>query len=444
MGGLKCIAGICSMFLAGNAMAVTNPLQKIPLGKAFLNANANLRLRYEYQNNYNIKKYTNTRDDYLLERLRFNTELKTQKRFKLFIQFQDSHSIGCKLKNSDFKGKSPYVNELDLRQAYIEWNRINNSAFGFKIGRQQISYRDNRVFGPGSWGNVGRYTWDAIMLKYEIPVLSIDAFFAKRIFYLPEKFLDKYYPYDVYAVYMKIKKLPVIFDAFSVFKYNKSDVTDEFGNFFPRERRYTFGFYFKGKSLLKRRFFLDYSGLFAYQTGSYSSRKLDISAYGWYFNLGLDYKFYVPQSLWAKYSYGSGDKDPNDNKYQTFDGLFGGMAKYFGRMNLFCWSNIKDYQLSYHVKPLKNLKLIMDYHWFYLAQKTDYWYYFNCKPVSNRRPPFPSDYLGKEWDAFVIYNLSKNLQFQLGLGRFYPGTAIIKTGFHEKADYFIFQTFFKF
>ena len=418
-------------------------LKNIQLGDAFLDIGGNLRLRYEYQNNYNIKKYTNTKDNYLLERFRLNIGLKTQKGLKTFIQFQDSHCIDCALGVDDFKGKCPYVNELELRQAYLEWHKINNSPFGFKIGRQQIAYRDKRVFGPGAWGNVGRYTWDTFMLKYETTYLNLDGFFAKRIFYRPKSFLDKHYPYDVYALYGQIKQLPIDLDVFYVLKYNRSDVTDEYGNFFPKERRHTFGFYLKGKQpLYGKDYSLNYSGLYAYQTGSKQDKH--ISAYGWYANLGLNYKFFIPQSFWVKYSYGSGDKNSGDDKNQTFDGIFSGMAKYFGRINMFCWDNMKDYQLTYQLKPLKGLKIIIDHHWFYLAQKADYWYYFNCKPVKNRKPPFPSDYLGREWDGFAVYDVNKHLQLQLGICRFLPAIALVKTGFHEKADYITFQTLIKF
>ncbi len=410
-----------------------------------LDIGGNFRLRYEYQNNYNIKKYTDVDDKYLLERIRLNLDLKIPKNFKAFIQFQDSHCIDCNLRLSDFKGKCPYVNEWDIRQAYLEWPRINGSHFGFKIGRQQIAYRDRRVFGPGSWGNVGRYTWDAFMVKYESYYLDLDVFFAKRIFYLPKTFLDKYYPYNVYALYGKLKKLPIDLDVFYVYKFNHEDKTDRYGNFFPKEKRHTLGFYFKGKHLLySKDCSLKFSGLYAYQMGSYLSQERNIRAYGYYINLGINYKFFIPQSFWLKYSYGSGDRNPKDNKIQTFDGIFGGMAQYFGRMNIFCWKNIKDYQLTYQLMPIRRLKIILDHHWFYLAQKTDYWYYFNCKPVKDRGRNFRSDYLGKEWDAFAIYDVNKHLQFQLAYCHFIPESAIIDTGFHEESDYFIFQTFYKF
>ncbi len=72
-----------------NAMALNIP--SVQMGNTLLDISTNLRLRYECQNNYNIKKYANTKDNYLLERFRFNVELKTQQGLKASIQFQDSH-----------------------------------------------------------------------------------------------------------------------------------------------------------------------------------------------------------------------------------------------------------------------------------------------------------------------------------------------------------------
>jgi len=70
-------------------------------------------------------------------------------------------------------------------------------------------------------------------------------------------------------------------------------------------------------------------------------------------------------------------------------------------MNILCWKNLKDYQLTYQLKLIKGLKITIDHHWFYL-------------------------------------------QLQLGICRFLPGTALVKSRFYEKADYIIFQTFIKF
>jgi len=187
---------------------------KSNLGDTVFSIGGSLRLRYEYVDDFNIKQYIDTQDKYLLERFRLEFALKTKKGIQAFIQFQDAHCIECQLENKDFKGTSPFNNDFDVRQAYLQWTKIEKSPFGFKVGRQQINYRDNRVFGPGEWGNVGRYTWDAAMLKYEDSYVQLDTFYAKRIFYRPSEFLDENFPFSAYAVYAQVKKLPFDLDFF--------------------------------------------------------------------------------------------------------------------------------------------------------------------------------------------------------------------------------------
>ena len=121
----------------------------MPLGNVSFSISSNLRFRYEYQNNFNIKTYTNTRDNYLLERFRLNLDLKTQNGLKAFIQFQDSHCFDCVLKTDGFKGKSPYVNEMDSARPI--WNGARQAVLplALKLG-------DNRsiIVTTGSLGLV--------------------------------------------------------------------------------------------------------------------------------------------------------------------------------------------------------------------------------------------------------------------------------------------------
>lgn len=421
------------------------PLKGMQLGKASLDISGSIRFRYEYRNNFSIKRYEDAKDNYLLERFRLEFNLKTGKGLRTFIQFQDAHCLDCAYTPSDFQGSCPTTNEFDVRQAFLEWSELNSNPIGFKMGRQQINYRDNRIFGPGQWGNVGRYSWDALLFKYEAAHINLDSFFAKRIFYLPEQFLDDHYPYDVYALYGQIKKLPFDLDAFYTYKYNSAD-NDKYGKLFKEEKRHTSGFYVKGKQPIGKDSFLSYSGLYAYQTGSYPGRAQRISAYGGYANLGIHGKPVVPQGFWGRYSYGSGDKNPDDNKVQTFDGIFGAIDKYYGRMNFFSWMNLEDYQLTYQIEPIRRLKITVDHHWFRVAQNHDAWYYGNGKPArtAGHVAATESHDLGTEWDLFAVYDLNKSLQLQLGYCHFIPGAVIVKSGFYERSNYMIFQVFYKF
>ena len=43
-----------------------------------------------------------------------------------------------------------------------------------RLARQQISYGDQRVFGPGQWGNTGRWCWDAALVNVKGRRLDAD------------------------------------------------------------------------------------------------------------------------------------------------------------------------------------------------------------------------------------------------------------------------------
>lgn len=415
-------------------------------GDPVFSIGGDLRLRFESLENFNIKQTLHDQDTYFLERFRLNFTLQSKHGIQALVQFQDAHSIDAKLENKDFKGSSPFNNDLDLRQASIQWKKIKRSPFGFKVGRQAISYRDNRVFGPGEWGNVGRYTWDAAVFKYEDSHVSLDAFYAKRLFYRPSKFLDDHYPYDVYAVYAQLKKWPFNADLFYVCKDNEND-EDKFNERYMKEQRHTIGIYLQRTIVLcEKKCSLNCSGLYACQTGRYPNKDKNISASGAFASLGLDLNLFVPQSFSVRYSYGSGDRDANDDNVQTFDGIFGAIDLYYGRMNLFSWMNIKDCQLTYELKSGRGFKLITEYHWFYVDEKSDAWYYGTGKPARTgpQVSAAGSDFLGRELDVFVVYKATKSLEFQTGYCRFSPGDVIVKSGFHAVNNYFIFQTSLEF
>jgi hypothetical protein len=145
----------------------------------------------------------------------------------------------------------------------------------------------------------------------------------------------------------------------------------------------------------------------------------------------------------AEFSYGSGDEDPADGEYGTFDGLFGAVAPYYGRMNMFSLRNLEDYQVSLSAKPVKKVNLSFNYHYLRLAEEKDGWYYCN-KKVQRRDPTGQSgNGLGHEIDLLAKWNVNKNLELFGGYAHFFPETFIDNTGISDDADWFFMQvTFF--
>jgi hypothetical protein len=407
--------------------AISDSLTGIRLGPGELDLGGVLRYRYEYQNNFSVQKYgTDQTDDVLLTRVRINVGYRLPQKARVFVQFQDARFFLSKLTRDDFGPSCPYWNELDLRQAFMEWREIGETPLGFKIGRQTISYGDYRIFGPGDWGNVGRYTWDAGKVLLQTSSVDVDIFTAQRILYLKDAFDDEHFPYKVYAAYAQIKSIPKNkLDLFYIVKRDSDDTTKGktgLGELLVQ----TVGFYGKGKW---NRF--DYASTFAYQFGDYG--KDDINAFG--FNAGVGY---TPFDLWTprfavNLSYASGDKDPNDGTHGTFDGVFGAIDTYYGRMNLFSWMNLVDVQIGVSVKPVEKMKISLDYHNFSLAQKKDAWYYSNEKKMRWDPTGASGSSLGDEIDLIWQYQIHPRIDLMAGCAAFFPGDFVRATGSHDNA-----------
>ncbi|VBB45461.1 conserved hypothetical protein [uncultured Desulfatiglans sp.] len=419
--------GLLTVHREAKADWLDDRLKGIELGPGKLDLSANVRFRYEYMDQFNIQTYGTGRDDeVLLTRVRINLGYRLPQKAMFFVQLQDARFFLSDLDKDDFGRSCPYLNELDLRQAFMEWREIGKSPLGFKVGRQAIKYGDNRIFGPGDWGNVGRYTWDAGKLLWQSKSVDVDVFAGERIFYLKDEFDDEHYPYKAYAAYAQIKAVPDNkLDLFYVVKYDSDETTkgeSGLGDLLVQ----TVGFYAKGK--WNR---LDYASTFAYQFGDYGQDS--VRAFG--FNVEGGYTFPAPWKprLAAALSYASGDDDPKDGRHGTFDGVFGAIDLYYGRMNLFSWMNLVDLQVGVGVKPAEKMKLSLDYHHFRLAEDRDAWYYCTGKKMRWDPTGSSGSELGDEIDLIWKYQVCPRIGLMAGCAGFYPGEFVEKTGSHEDA-----------
>ena len=142
-----------------------------------------------------------------------------------------------------------------------------------------------------------------------------------------------------------------------------------------------------------------------------------------------------------EYSYASGDDDPKDGDYETFDGAFGARDKMYGRMNLFHWKNLKDAQANFELWPKDWIHIKAGFHKFWLAEEEDAWY---LNPTEYRDKSGRSgDEVGKELDILARFELPKGHQIQLGFGHFWPDEFAEKTASDRQANWMFFQWVYK-
>ena len=423
----------------------SDALKDLPIGPFHLDIGGSVRFRSEYQKNFNVQRYADTRertyreDGFLLQRTRLDFNLHLAEEARLYAEIQDARAYDSDFSENDFFGNNPYWNDADLRQAYIEWYHIGDNPFGFKIGRQTIFYADNRIWGPGEWGNVGRYTWDAAKAIVDLPFAETHFFLANRVLYDPHNFDQRDRHLDAYGAYTMVKNLPFTLDLYWVGKHTRPDLVVNAAGDRLELDTHTLGFYADGK--VGKHW--DYAATLAHTFGERNSDNVD----AWGANTHLGYTFDAPWEprIGGEFSYGGGDRRPGQGDYETFDGAFGAVdILYYGRMNLFCWMNIQDYQASFSLKPTQRLKLLADWHLFCLDSSTDAWYYVNGQPQHQDSTGRSGSIVGQELDLMLSYKVTDRSQVLAGYSHFSPGQFVRNTGPSPGADWVFLQATYSF
>ncbi len=395
------------------------------------------RLRGEVQDEFNINAYgTDQREKLLLSRLRLELNIKFNSKINAHFQFQDARVMGSSFADEDFaSGNNPFHDPLDINQAFLEFQPIE--MVNLKIGRQAISFRDRRIFGPGDWGNTGRYAWDAAILTFSNRFSEIHWIFGRSILHNPDRWPNQSAKGPTaYSGYSTIKNLPFQFDLFYVFKDDQRGITKGetgAGNL----NSHSIGCWLGGEIAS-----WDYNASVAKQFGKWGADKIDAMA----IVLSSGFKFNIAGKphLQIQYIRGSGDKNPADGANNTFDGVFGGAdTDLYGWMNLFFWKNLNEYRLNLTLTPAKKFTLRGEYHYFRLDQPGDAWY-FPGKAQRRDKSGTAGSELGHEFDFVITSPLTKHLDLRSGACVFKPGHFIRNTGTSPMAKWYFIETTVKF
>lgn len=403
-----------------------------------------LRYRYEVQDNFNAKYYGsqppagNGSDSFLLQRLRLGVHYRLTERVALAAGIQDSRAFGVGLPDNEFYKKPlgminhPYEDDAEPYETWLIISDIGGRDLTLIAGRQSIHYGNNRIFGPGQWGNTGRYHWDAVRLSWHHGPHFVDALWGAHIIHEPEEISlahrHNHYGGAVYGHYEVGDAL--VLEPFVISKYDHHET-------------------FKGENGTGGRIFgklpaggyYDATGVI--EQGNYGADS--IRAWGAHVKGGGRFASlpWTPD-LSAEYSHASGDGNPTDGIHRNFAGVFGARDKMYGRINLFDWRNIEDAQLNIEVFPRKNISLLAEFHDFRLAEAKDGW---SLNPSLYRDPTGAAgDDVGRELDLIATWNfrpsstpLDDRITLMAGACRFRPGSFTKRVATDENADWLFLQ-----
>ncbi len=334
-----------------------------------------------------------------------------------------------------------------------------------KLGRQILSYGDERLVGAFDWNNIGR-TFDAVKLRWEQKGWSVDAFASSVV--VPER--GSYNQSDLFngnetdreqvfsGVYFQTTAVPFHATDLYVFHLHENDNPRFSQNPLGDTNFFTMGTRWKskpgafapeeelmskdkdGKSVAepapRRPVGLDYTGEFAVQSGNV--RGQDLIAFAAHGDVGYTFDTAWLPRVAIGYSYATGDDDPTDKDIQTFQNLFPTNHKFYGQMDLFSWQNIHDLEVNFKIAPIRSVTVRLDYHAFWLETTEDAWYRANGATTVrtlNSASRSAGNYVGSELDFLVTWNVCKFFQLEGGYSHFFAGDYLEATGANDDADF---------
>ncbi len=492
------LSGGITLLLATSAFAATaadstkkpaaKPEQKAePASETLTFANGLLtldfeeRLRWEFRdNNKDFDKSVNDpRDDgWILSRFRLGLMVKPTDWLKVYAQTQDTREWFSS------RGNVPGVNgveggdSFDLRQAYVELGNVKQFPLTLTVGRQVLDYGDRRLVGDSRWGNFG-LTFDAVKLHYENRRFWVDAFVARPVQFRNGTFDDSDSADNFFGIYGGTDILGFQTTELYFLYRDKADAQPDLspanaknpdGTYRgPAQRIATVGTRWKSKKDALHGF--DYSAELACQFGDLwtsdrSTKRLNHHAFALALTGGYTWEnlAWKPR-LGLEYDYASGDKNSKDGSSQSFQNLFPSNHQQYGFIDIFDWRNLHDARVSFSAKLHKNLELTLDYHAFWLAESTDYWYGGNSgnstlrtttpsttkttsttskgvttvkkvtTPGKDVRTIGASNFAGHEIDLTANWKVNKHLSFLVGYSHFFAGAYLRQTGSASDANF---------
>lgn len=406
--------------------AAANPLQFGPVTFSIQD-----RIRGEWrENNYDFDSSSDavTDDSWLIQRFRLGVEWKATPWLRFFAEGQDTREFFSDRPNVIGQLGADGDDAFDLRQGYVEIG--DPKHLSLQVGRQTLIYGDKRLISSSEWSNVTR-PFDAIRVHYLADDWSLDAFTSSVVRPRDGRFnqstwLDDDGGNDQYFSGLWFNTKALGFQSTDVYALHLHQADAGGTDFF------TFGTSWTGDPLKLNGW--DYVFQANAQTGDVKGK--DLAAFAGHWDVGYNWldSAWKPR-LGLEYSYASGDGNAADGKTGTFQNLFPTNHLYYGYMDLFAWQNLHNPAIHFSVQPTKSLKLMLDYHGFWLADTNDAWYRSNITTQVRPATPGASSFVGSEIDFTVVWKAHKNLEVQAGYSHFFAGDFVRDTGAHDDADF---------
>ncbi len=347
---------------------------------------------------------------------------------------------------------------MELHQAYVTIGNHKEFPVSLKLGRQELSYGDERLVGAFGWNNIGR-VFDGAKLRWQNSWFGVDAF-VTRLVVPDDNSFNTSNDYEYFSgVYFNTKKIPKNWTEFYVLARNVGTGAANFDAPFTTPAPYntsardiyTIGTRLRSATNEWGNF--DYTVEAAGQFGDWKRPATGVRAnerdaqraFAVSGNFGYTFAdaFGTPR-IALEYNYATGDSDPNDGTHGTFDNLYPTNHKFYGYMDLASWQNLHNIRAIFQLKPHPRVSLSLEGHLFWLADTHDRFYNVAGVPRAGATiggvntgatgsglgyglNPSYGSFVGTEIDAVCGVILTKFSNLEFGYGHFFRGAYIEDT-----------------
>jgi len=328
------------------------------------------------------------------------------------FEFEDSRIY---LDDSGSWVTSQMVNEHDILQLHVSLvfpgKPGSRPASTLSFGRQSFDLGSRRLFARNRYRNTTN-RWDGLRWSIGSPqAWNLDAFF-----FLPVRLrlheMDRRVPGSrFWGVYFSRPRKQGV--STEIYYFGLWEDPDRLPG---TKRRYT--------TIGGRAFREAKPGAFGFEAESawQFGKAAEFDHFAHMQHLQLGYVFDAPwqPSVSGHYDYASGDKDPYDRRNDNFDSLFGARRWEYGPTGIYQWmsrTNINSPALYFGFKPARNLELLPDIRWQWLAQKRAVWVGGALRDPTGAA----GSYVGSSMEWRLRYDFAPYFRPEIGYVRFFKG-----------------------
>ncbi len=366
-------------------------------------------------------------DGYLLTQLRVGLILQPVKWLSFVGETQDSRVFF----NQRTGNVPPYQNTWDVRQAYGELGSSKEGWADLMVGRQVLSFGDERLIGPSDWLNQGR-TFDTVRFDVHQPGFNV-ALFASSVVVARDGVVDHHYEgNDTYGVYSSFTRLipQSTVEPYVIWRVAPGNLRLNENQGRGALNEFTGGVRWVGK--LPARF--GYNVEMDKQGGSLGPDTIASWAGHWRVDRGFETRF-GQLTPFIESNYASGTRNYSSTNWNTFDQIYPSSHDKLGFADLVGWRNIRQVRGGLEENISKNWKTKQTFEDFWLANTHDALYGTSGALVVRSTNPNVSSHVGEELDLVFERDFNRAMILGFGWAHFFTGPFLNATARTKDYNY---------